>query len=276
MRIRNSLGAVVLAAALALPIAANAADDSKYPDMQGQWTRPPGVGIQADPTKPRGTPQQPPLTTEYQALWDASIADQANGGQGNDPLYRCFPVGMPRVMNAVFPFEIVITPNITYLLFDASTPRRIYTDGRDWPKDQEPNFLGYSIGKWVDEKGDGRYSALEAETRFVRGPHSYDDTGMPFHRDDRASFRERFHLDPANPDILQVEITTYDHALTRPWMVTRTYRRNRNPIWFQNNCVEDNQHVQICKEDYLLDAEGLLMPVRKGQAPPDLRHFKQP
>jgi hypothetical protein len=32
-------------------------------------------------------------------------------------------------------------------LFDASTPRRIYTDGRDFPKDQEPNFLGYSIGK---------------------------------------------------------------------------------------------------------------------------------
>jgi hypothetical protein len=30
------------------------------------------------------------------------------------------------------------------------------------------------------------------------------------------------------------------------------------------------------KEDYLLDADGLLMPVRKGQAPPDLRHFKQP
>ena len=108
------------------------------PDMQAQWSRPRGVGIQWDPSKPGGRPQQPPLTAEYQAIWEASMADQANGGQGNDPLYRCFPVGMPRVMNAVFPMEIVINPNTTYILFDSSTPRRIFTDGRDWPKDQEP------------------------------------------------------------------------------------------------------------------------------------------
>jgi hypothetical protein len=49
---------------------------------------------------------------------------------------------------------------------------------------------------------------------------------------------------------------------------------NRNPIWFQNNCVDDNKHVQVGKEDYFVGADGLLMPVRKGQALPDLRHFK--
>jgi hypothetical protein len=268
------MGSIILAAALALPVAAKAFDESKYPDMQAQWSRPPGSGIQWDPTKPRGLPQQPPLTAEYQAIWEASIADQANGGQGNDPLYRCFPVGMPRVMNAVFPMEIVITPNTTYILFDASTPRRIYTDGRDWPKDQEPNFLGYSIGKWVDASGGGHYDTLEVETRFVRGPHAYDESGLPFHADDQARFTERFYLDRANPDILYDEITTYDHALTRPWTITRSYRRTRSPIWFQNNCVEDNQHVQVGKEDYLIGADGLLMPVRKGQARPDLRHFQ--
>src|SRR5262249_28817579 len=175
-------------------------------------------------------------------------------------LYRCFPVGMPRVMNAVFPMEIVISPNTTYILFDSSTPRRIFTDGRDWPKDQEPNFLGYSIGKWVDENGDGRFDALEVETRFVRGPHSYDGSGLPFHADDQATFKERY--------------LTFDHALTRPWTITRSYQRTRDPIWFQSNCVDDNKHVQVGKEDYLLSADGLLMPVRKGQAPPDLKYFK--
>ena len=271
MSIRDAMGAIMLAAALALPAVAQAFDESKYPDMQAQWSRPRGVGIQWDTSKPRGLPQQPPLTPEYQAIWEASIADQANGGQGNDPLYRCFPVGMPRVMNAVFPMEIVINPNTTYILFDSSTPRRIFTDGRDWPKDQEPNFLGYSIGKWVDDNGDGRFDALEVETHFVRGPHSYDGSGLPFHADDQATFKERFYLDRANPDILRVEITTFDHALTRPWTITRSYQRTRDPIWFQNNCVEDNKHVQVGKEDYLLSADGLLMPVRKGQAPPDLK-----
>src|SRR3984957_2003339 len=271
MRIRTIMSAILLA--MALPVAAQAFDESTYPDIQGQWTRPRGTGIQWDPSKPWGRAQQPPLTPEYQAIWEASMADQASGGQGNDPLYRCFAIGMPRVMNAVFPMEIVISPNTTYILFDASTPRRIFTDGRDW-KDQEPNFLGYSIGKWIDENGDGGFAALEVETRFVRGPHSYDGSGLPFHADDQASFKERFYLDRANPDILHVEITTYDHALTRPWTITRSYQRTRNPIWFQNNCVDDNQHVQVGKEDYLLDPDGLLMPVRKGQAPPDLKHFK--
>ncbi len=274
MQIRNTVGAFMLAAALILPTVANAFDESKYPDMQAQWSRPAGTGIQWDPSKPGGRGQQPPLTPEYQAIWEASMADQANGGQGNDPLYRCFPVAMPRVMNAVFPMEIIITPNTTYMLFDSSTPRRIYTDGRDWPKDQEPSFLGYSIGKWIDENGDGRYDVLEVETRFVRGPHSYDGSGLPFHTDNQARFKERLYLDRANPDVLRDEITTYDHALTRPWTITRNYQRTRNPIWFQNECVDDNQHVQVGKEDYLVGADGLLMPVRKGQARPDLRHFE--
>jgi hypothetical protein len=121
MRVCNAMGAMALAAALMLPVAATALDESKYPDMQAQWSRPPGVGIQWDPSKRGGLAQQPPLTPEYQAIWEASLADQANGGQGNDPLYRCYPVAMPRVMNAVFPMEIVITPNTPTC---CSTPRR--------------------------------------------------------------------------------------------------------------------------------------------------------
>jgi hypothetical protein len=274
MSIRNAMGGLTLAAALLLPAVASAFDESKYPDMQAQWSRPRGTGIQWDPSKPGGRGQQPPLTPEYQAIWEASMADQANGGQGNDPLYRCYPVAMPRVMNSVFPMEIVISPNTTYILFDSSTPRRIFTDGRDWPKDMEPNFLGYSIGKWIDENGDGRFDVLEVETRLVKGPHSYDGSGLPFHADNQATFKERLYLDPANPDILIAEITTFDHALTRPWTIKRSYQRNRNPIWYQENCVDDNKHVQVGKEDYLLSADGLLMPVRKGQAPPDLKYFK--
>jgi hypothetical protein len=273
---RNAIAAMILTGALLTPMAgAYAFDETKYPDMQAQWARPTGVGIQWDPTKRIGPPQEPPLTPEYRAIWEASIADQKAGGQGNDPLYRCVPVGMPRVMSAVFPMEIVITPKATYMLSDYSTPRRIFTDGRAWPKDQESNFLGYSIGRWVDEDGDGRYDVLEVETRHLKGPHVYEASGIPFHKDNEVVFKERFYLDRTNPDILHDEITTFDHALTRPWTVTKNYRREvKNPIWFQNNCEEDNQHVQVGKEDYFVGADGLLMPVRKGQARPDLRHFE--
>ncbi len=55
-----------------------------------------GVGNQWDPTKPGGPAQQAPLKPEYQAIYEANLADQAAGGQGTDPLFRCIPPGMPR------------------------------------------------------------------------------------------------------------------------------------------------------------------------------------
>ena len=202
------------------------------------------------------------------------MADQREGGQGNDPPSRCVPFGMPRIMTVVFSMEIIIKPDTTHMLFDHSLPRRIYTDGRDWPGDIEPSFLGYSIGKWIDEDGDGRYDALEIETRGLKGPRTYEGTGMPFHQDNETVLKERIYLDKANPDVLHDEITTIDHALTRPWMVTKNYRRDHKPIWFQWNCAEDNHHVLIGKEDYFVSADGLLMPGKRNQAPPDLRYFK--
>src|SRR5262249_31354590 len=138
---RSCIGAIVTAAALTMTIAGAAAfDESKYPDWSGQWQRPrgpafPNVGNQRDPTKPPGLGQQAPLTPEYQARLVASLADQAQGGQGLDNLYKCITNGMPRVMSFTFPVEFVILPTITYVNFEIFMPRRIYTDGRDFPKD---------------------------------------------------------------------------------------------------------------------------------------------
>jgi hypothetical protein len=254
---------------------ARAFDESKYPDWSGQWRR--TSGIQWDPSKRIGRAQQPPLTTEYQAVFEASLADQAAGGQGNDPTYKCIPGGMPRIMTVVFPMEIIIQAKTTYVLFDYSMPRRIYTDGRDWPTDADlqPTFLGYSIGRWVDEDRDGRYDLLEVETRGMKGPRSFEASGLPLHQDNQTVVKERIHLAPASPDILLDDITTIDNALTRPWTVTKKYRREHNPIWYQNDCSEDNHHVTIGKENYFLGADGDLMPAKKDQPPPDLKYFKQ-
>ena len=156
------------------------------------------------------------------------------------------------------------------------TLRRIFTDGRDWPTSIEPSFAGYSIGKWEDTDGDGRYDTLVAETRAIKGPHSYDSSGIPFHDDGRAIIRERISSDKANPNILHNEITSTDSALTRPWIVKRSYRRTptKEPIWSEYVCSENNRHVQIGTENYVIGADGLLMPTRRNQSPPDLRHFQ--
>src|SRR6202040_1615338 len=126
--------------------------------------------------------------------------------------------GLPRVMNAYAPFEIIVTPNATHMLMDhIHDSRRIFTDGRDWPEEIEPSFAGYSIGKWIDEDGDGRYDVLEVETRGFKGPRSFDSTGLPLHRDNQTVVKERIYRDKADPNVLYDEITTIDHALTRPW-----------------------------------------------------------
>ena len=64
--------------------------------------------------------------------------------------------------------------------------RRIYTDGRDWPKEIEPTLVGYSIGQWIDEDNDGRYDVLEVETRGFKGPRHYDAAGLPLHHDNQS------------------------------------------------------------------------------------------
>ena len=284
---RSSTGvvAVALAAALMVTIGgAAAADDAKYPDWKGAWARfvVRGLGGQPsfDQTKPWGFGQQAPLTAEYQKVLEASLADQANGGQGNFAGHAlCLPGGMPLMMIAFRPLEFVVAPHSTYVLIGGGDHfRRIFTDGREWPKDIQPSFSGYSIGKWLDTDGDGRYDVLEVETRGpFKGPRAYDATGLPLHHDNQSVFKERIYVDKADSNILHDEITVIDNALTRPWTVDKKYVRDNNPRpeWDEAYRTEDSALIGIGKEIYWLGGDGMLMPARKGQQPPDLRHFRQ-
>jgi hypothetical protein len=269
-RIGFVAGSVALLALLAPLGAAQAFDETRYPDLKGQWNR---------TTAPRWElAKTAPLTPEYRAIYEANVKDQEDGGQGATPTFTCLSPGMPRVMNAYEPFEIVVTPQSTHFLMDhIHDSRRILTDGREWPADPDPSFAGYSIGRWVDEDGDGRFDTLVVETRALRGPRSYDSTGIPFHRDNQTIIKERIYLDPANKDTLYDEITVMDHALTRPWTNIKKYvRGTRNPVWQESVCAEGNQHVVIEDEPYMLSSDGYLMPSKKGQRPPDLTYFNLP
>jgi hypothetical protein len=267
---------VVILLTIAAPFAATRAQDmSQFPDWSGQWRRPAGLAVAWDPTKPPGLGQEAPLTPEYQAIFEAILKDRADGGLTGDPTGLCLPHGMPRMMIGIFPVEFVITPKITYYLTDYTTPRRIFTDSRDWPKDLAPSFNGYSIGRWVDTDGDGRYDVLEVETRGFKSPRTFEGSGLPLHRDGESVITERIFGDKADANLLHDEITVIDHALTRPWTVTRHYQREPAGEWDFVDCAENNPHVVIGNETYMLSAEGLLMPTKAGQRPPDLRYFKE-
>ena len=274
MKYPGSICAALLAVALsAAPAAAQVVDFGKYPNLKGQWVR---VG---NPNNWIPLAGPPPLTPEYQKIFADITADLKAGGPGNWPSTFCVPAGMPAMMSFYDPGEIIVMPNVTYILISHNDDsyRRIYTDGRDWPKDPEPTFAGYSIGKWLDEDNDGKYDVLEVETRFLKLPRGYDITGIPFHEDGQAVIKERIYLDKADPNTLYDQITIFDHALTRPYTKLQKATRNPNarPVWHSDVCSETNTHIRIENEPYFVSADGRLMPAKKNQAPPDLTYFQQ-
>jgi hypothetical protein len=264
--------AAFAAALMAMPATAQVVDYGKYPNFKGQWVRGPG-----SPNNWIPLAGQPPLTPEYKKIWDGITEDLKAGGPGNWPSTFCIPAGMPAMMSLYDPAEIIVTPEITYVLVSHNDDsyRRIYTDGRDWPKEPEPTFAGYSIGKWVDEDGDGKFDVLEIETRYLKLPRGYDITGIPFHEDGNAVIKERIYLDKANPNVLHDDITVFDDALIRPRVSNKRYVRELRPIvWVEAICPEGNPYVQLEGEIYMRAADGKLMPSKKNQTPPDLSYFK--
>ena len=292
MPYRNLILAIKLAGAIMMCAGAAQAADAKYPDWRGAWERwfPPNAVLDLnhiytaggqpsfDQTKPWGHGQQAPLTSEYQKVFEESLADQASGGEGLffDHAVRCMPGGMPLMTIAFTPLEFIVTPEITYVLTGNVEPnRRIYTDGRAWPTDLQPTYAGFSIGRWIDEDGDGTYDVLEIETRGpFKGPRVYDATGLPLHFDNKSVFKERIFRDKGDPKILHDLVTVIDNALTKPWTVDKKYTNNPRYRWTESACIENGSMTAVGKEGYFMSHDGMLMPVRKNQPPPDLRYFK--
>ncbi len=269
MLYRSSISAIALVGALCFTMAtAWAWDDSKYPDFSGQWHPIGGPGRFA-------RDQKPPLTPEYQAIFEAT---KGVGGQGTvNMTYMCYSPGMPRVVNGYGDMEFVIAPTTFHILVDhIYDNRRIFTDGRPWPEQIPPTLLGYSIGQWVDTTGSGRYDVLQAETRGFRGPRAFDASGIPLANDNQTIVKEKFYIDAKDSNLSHDEVTVIDHALTHPWTVVKNYQREPDPrpYWHEENCPETNVNVRVGKDDYMISVDGFLMPTEKGQKAPNLKYFK--
>ena len=282
MRHRACVVLVALCAAVSATMTgARAFDESRYPQWKGEWRRVPVAGLKGqpshDPNKSEGLAQQAPLTPEYQAVLEASIADQAAGGPGNDPTYTCLAPGMPRVMIVYDPMEIIITPGTTHMLMGHihDFPSHLHRRARLARRDRAD--LPGPFHRPLD-----RYQ-IRRPLRPARGrdPRVQGPARLRLHRPAAAPGQPDHHQgadfsDQADPNLLHDELTTIDHALTRPWTVTKTYRRQQTarPAWREVICAEGNQHVKIGREAYFLSADGYLMPTKKDQSPPDLKYFE--
>ncbi len=158
----------------------------------------------------------PPMTPEGQAKFNANKPSYGPRAippaLGNDPTGKCDPLGLVRNLLlevAIYPMEIVQTPRRVLQFFEwAHSWREIWTDGRELPKDPEPRWMGYSVGKWegdtfvVDSTGFDERTWLD----HFGTPHS-----------DQMRLQERYkRLDRDN---LELTMTLTDPmTFTKPWV----------------------------------------------------------
>lgn len=142
---------------------------------------------------------------------------------------RCLPAGVPASL-FFYSFQIVQAPDeIVMLMEDGDPARQIHTDGRALPRDPQPAWMGYSVGKW---EGD----TLAVETSGFNEESWLDGSGHP--RSEAMRIRERYHRrDFGHMDL---EITIED-----PKYYTRPYT-----FQTQLNLIADGDVLEfVCNEN---------------------------
>lgn len=148
----------------------------------------------------------------------------------SDPVFQCFPPGVPRIYLFNFPVQIVQIPGQVLMLFEYDHfVRRIYTDGRPHDADQGPLWMGDSTGKW---EGD----TLVVDTANFNDKTLIDRVGRP--HSDALHLVERIRR--IDPKFMEVAFTVDDpKAYTKPWGTKLIFESR--PDWkIMEQICEDN------------------------------------
>ena len=177
---------------------------------------------------------QPPYTNDLMRGTEAELTpwgkDQFAKFQGTvDP---CLPVGVTRQINAPDPIEIVQTPDRVVILYESwHVFRSIPTDGRAHPKNQDPSWMGNSVGHWegdtlvIDVTGFNDKTALDT----VGHPHS-----------DQLHLIEKFRR--SGPTTIAYEVTVDDpKTFVAPWTQSRTIQLKPGLELMEYVCLENEK-----------------------------------
>ena len=198
-------------------------------DVSGLWlTAGIYIGDIAKDLKPGEVPFQPWAQELYNHRRETLSKD--------DPTGRCIPGGVPRSTAVPYPFKILNTPSgIVVVLYEAvHAYRQIFTDGRPLPKDPNPNWLGYSVGRW---EGD----TFVVESAGFNDNVWLDNNGHPATESLRVT--ERFRRKDFGH--MSVDITIDDpKAYTKPWNVTLPLVLQPDTEMLEYICPENEKDYQ--------------------------------
>jgi hypothetical protein len=223
------------------------------PDLSGVWlyARPPGEPPPAPPAAPApgATGDIVPAAVRRSQFWNlgASFKDglpfqpwaaelhkqRVEQNSKDNPDAHCLPLGVMQLHTHGQPRKIIQTPDVTVIIYEANAGlRQIFTDGRPLPKDAEPWWFGYSVGKW-----DG--DTLVVESNNFKDLGWLDVEGSPLTSSGRIIERMR-RVDYGH---LETEVTIDDpKAYTKPWTVTVHHRIMLDTDLIEFVCQE-NDHA---------------------------------
>lgn len=238
-RVRSSGLAIIAACGIALALSASAHAAPGF-DMNGVWERYPNPvssddEVFGDLKAPDGGPD---LREPYAAQWKAQLARREAASKAGKPLVddstRCRPEGMPLIMGAIFPVEILQTPGrITVLGEFLTQTRRIFLDApMPTADDYAPSYYGFSTGHWDGNTLVVTTKHVRPDVQFFEIPHS---EGM--------TITERFRQ--LTPDTLENKVEIDDPTyLKRPYRFTFGYKRNQDYRVMEYFCDESSDVVE--------------------------------
>jgi hypothetical protein len=199
------------------------------PELAGLWRPAPGlVGDMARNLKPGEVPYQPWAEELFKYRRSTNSKD--------DPTASCIVGGVPRSDFVGYPFKILQVPGMVAILYEAvHSYRQIFSDGRPFPKDPNPSWFGYSVGRW---EGD----AFVVQTEGFNDKGWLDNAGRP--ATEKLKVTERFvRKDFGHMDI---EVTIDDSkAYTKPWTVVQPLAYQPDTELLEYMCNENNKYFEL-------------------------------
>jgi hypothetical protein len=227
-------------------LAATPRDAEGHPDLSGTWEpdrrgAPPPVDNLVNPKRqaPRGQfwdigtgirgglPYQP---------WARELMEKRREANSKDnPDVNCLPLGILQMHTHPFLRKYEQGPGEIVILHDRDLEyRQIFTDGRPLPVDPQPNYNGYSVGKW-----DG--DTLVVQTNGLKDGLWADYNGSPL--TDATKITERFRR--PNFGHMEIQVTVHDpKAYTKPWTATIKLAISLNTELLEYICVENEKDAK--------------------------------
>ncbi len=254
----KSIAAASIAAVIAFGIVPAAADDGKMSmgvigkgaiDITGEWQRYPVYTLgftdpNDDPNKKlRSQPHvpppmaEPPLKSEYvrayKEMQKKEAEARAAGKPINSQVVNCLPEGMPTMMGATFPMEILQTRGMITVIEEAYTQvRHIYLDQKLPPEDEiDPTFYGTSVGHWENGVLNVTTVGIKENVKLRDVPHSPD-------------MRIDEQIREVAPGIVWDTITVTDPKyLEKPWTYTDSWTRMKNYKLQEYICEDNREYI---------------------------------